>query len=113
MWTKIILKAAVSTLDNHTGRRRLTQNAFAKIPCIGSALCPRWSLLPWAKHCCSPEFHLGCITRAIRTGRQQTGEEHKTVINQRELPFRHVVKISPHNEKIKERGDILEALRQY
>lgn len=82
----------------------MTQNAFAKIPCIGSALCPRWSLFPWAKHCCSPEFHLDFITRAIRTGRQQIGEEHKAVINLRELPFRHVVKISPHNEKIKEGG---------
>lgn len=102
MCTKIILKAAISTLDNHARRRRLTQKLLLKSCAQGALFALAGVSSPGPKHCCSLEFHLGCITRAIHTGRQQIGEEHKTVINQRELPFRHVVKIRPHNEKKRE-----------
>lgn len=70
---RIILKAAVLILNNHTRRRRLTQKTFTEIPC------PRSTLLSLrrAKRCCAPELHLCCISRAALTGRQQIGDEHK------------------------------------
>lgn len=100
------MKAAVLILNNHTRRRRLTQKTFTEI------LCPRSSQPPLGQELL--RSRVASLLYLPRRPYRQAADWRRaqTVINLRELQFRHVVKISPHNEKIlRERGDILKAFR--